>query len=64
MNVSADKVRPATGVVKVDTKNGKIMFLKPAQEEASLKDLFKGGASSGELSANFCENPIFLIPNI
>jgi len=47
LNVSADKARPATGVMQIDTKKEKILFLKPAQEEASLKDLFVGGASCG-----------------
>ena len=40
LNVSADKARPAIGVMQIDVKKQRILFLKPAQEEVGLKDLF------------------------
>jgi len=45
LNVSADKVRPATGVIQIDARDEKVLFLKPSQEEVSLKDLFGDSAS-------------------
>ena len=41
LNVSADKAYPVNGIIQIDCRNERILFLEPAQKEIDLRTLFR-----------------------